>query len=298
MLYDVAPDAPLRWRIAKALPPAPVLISSPYDPEARSSKKRETEWVGYKVHLTETCDADHPHVLTDVQTTPSTPPDHVMTVAIQAQLDAREVVPGAHVVDAGAVTAERLVQSQQAQIDLVGPTTPEPGWQAKAKEGFAASCFVLDWEAQQATCPQGKPSVRWRSTQNKQGHAVVTIHFAADDGRRCGSRSHCVSSPRERSLTIRDQEHYIALQAARHRQHTDVFKARYRSRAGVEGTIAQATRTSDLRRSRSIGMAKTRLLHLLIAASLNFMRLAAWFADTRHAQTRRSAFAKMAPVAT
>ena len=45
--YAVAPDAPMRWRNAKALPPAPVLIRSPYDPEARYSKKRETEWVGY-----------------------------------------------------------------------------------------------------------------------------------------------------------------------------------------------------------------------------------------------------------
>jgi len=71
----------------------------------------------------------------------------------------------------------------------------------------------------------------------------------------------------------------------------------YRGRAGVEGTISQGTRTSDLRRSRYIGLAKTRLLHLLIATALNFMRLAAWLADTPHAQTRRSAFAKLAPVA-
>lgn len=52
--YAVAPDAPMRWRKAEDLPPAPLLISSPYDPEARYSKKRETEWVGYKVHLSET----------------------------------------------------------------------------------------------------------------------------------------------------------------------------------------------------------------------------------------------------
>ena len=33
--------------------PAPAsLISSPYNSEARYSKKRETTWVGYKVHLT------------------------------------------------------------------------------------------------------------------------------------------------------------------------------------------------------------------------------------------------------
>ncbi|HEY3228249.1 MAG TPA: hypothetical protein VGJ87_03455, partial [Roseiflexaceae bacterium] len=49
-----ADDQPLRWRTAEDLPPAPLLISSPYDPDARYGKKRDTEWTGYKVHLTET----------------------------------------------------------------------------------------------------------------------------------------------------------------------------------------------------------------------------------------------------
>jgi len=295
--YAVASDAPMRWRVAEDLPPAPLLISSPYDPEARYSKKRETEWVGYKVHVTETCDPDQPHLLTDVQTTLATIPDHALTGVIQDQLAVRELQPGEHLVDAGYVTAERLVDSQQEHIDLIGPVPPEPGWQAKAKEGFAASCFVIDWEAQQATCPQGKTSVRWRPKQNAQGHGMVNIRFAASDCRDCPLRPKCVASARERSLTVRDHDHYIALQAARQRQHTDLFKSLYRGRAGVEGTISQGTRTSDLRRSRYIGLAKTRLLHLLIATALNFMRLAAWLADTPHAQTRRSAFAKLAPVA-
>ena len=38
-------------------PPAAVRITSPYDLEARYSSKRDTHWVGYKLHLTETCDA-------------------------------------------------------------------------------------------------------------------------------------------------------------------------------------------------------------------------------------------------
>lgn len=221
-----------------------------------------------------------------------------MTGVIQEQLAARELRPGEHLVDAGYVTAERLVDSQQEQTDLLGPVPPEPGWQAKAGEGFAASCFVIDWEAQQATCPQGKTSVRWKPKQNAQGHAMVLIRFAASDCRACPLRPKCVASSRERSLTIRDHDHYVALQAARQRQHTDLFKAVYRGRAGAEGTISQATRTSDLRRSRYIGLVKTRLLHLLIATSLNFMRMAAWLADIPHAQTRRSAFAKLAPVPT
>lgn len=31
-------------------------VVSPYDPDARSSRKRATIWLGYKVHLTETCE--------------------------------------------------------------------------------------------------------------------------------------------------------------------------------------------------------------------------------------------------
>jgi len=296
--YANDPEEPMRWRVAEDLPPAPRLISSPYDPEARYSKKRETEWVGYKVHLTESCDDKLPHLLTDVLTTPATTPDHAVIGMVQDQLAARDLLPSEHVVDAGYVTAERLVDSQQQEIDLVGPTTPEPGWQAKAGEGFAASCFVIDWDAQRATCPQGKTSVIWKETTDCDNHDVVNIRFATADCRDCPLRPKCVASPRSRSLTIRAHDAYVALQTARKRQHTDGFKATYRTRAGVEGTISQGTRTSDLRRSRYVGFVKTRLLHLLIGAAMNFMRLAAWLADVPHAQTRRSAFAKLAPVPT
>jgi transposase len=56
-----APEAGrVRWRSAEDLPPSAVLITSPYDSAARYSKKRGTEWTGYKVHLTETCDDDLP----------------------------------------------------------------------------------------------------------------------------------------------------------------------------------------------------------------------------------------------
>jgi transposase len=73
----------LRWRTGDEQPPAAVRITSPYDLEARYSSKRETHWVGYKVHLTETCDADHPDLITQVMTTPATMQDRVMGPAIQ-----------------------------------------------------------------------------------------------------------------------------------------------------------------------------------------------------------------------
>ncbi len=296
--YAVADDQPMRWRTAEDLPPALLLISSPYDPDARYSKKRDTEWTGYKVHLTETCDDDRPHLITNVETTPAPIADSAMMGEIQAHLAARDLLPSEHIVDSAYVTAEQLVRSQRQQIDLVGPTPPEPGWQAKAGEGFAASCFVINWEAQYATCPQGHTSAIWHPTTDRQGHDVVNIRFGHADCRDCPVRPQCVSSTRSRSLTIRAHDQYVALQAARQRQHTEAFKAQYAKRAGIEGTLSQGTRISDLRRSRYVGVVKTRLVHLLIAAALNFVRIAAWLADVPHARTRQSAFAKLGSAVT
>jgi len=68
----------LRWRTLKEMPAAAEQISSPYDPDARYSTKRDVSWVGYKVHLTETCDPETPHMITHVETTPATTPDDNM----------------------------------------------------------------------------------------------------------------------------------------------------------------------------------------------------------------------------
>lgn len=287
----------VQWRCAEDLPPAPLLISSPYDREARWSKKRTTEWTGYTVHFTETCDDDaaYPNLITDVQTTLATTPDHAVTGEIQERLAARDLIPDEHSVDAAYVIADHLVASQARSVDLVGPTQAEPGWQARAREGFAASNFVIDWDAEVATCPEGKRSVVWRPTTTANQQAMVNIRFAHTDCKDCPVRSKCVASNRPRALTIRAHDAYVALQAARQRQTTDAFKATYAKRAGIEGTIAQGTRRSDLRRSRYVGLAKTRLVNVLIAAALNFIRVAAWLAERPRARTRRSAFAALAP---
>lgn len=60
----------VRWRTAaEGLPPAARMISSPYDLDAHYAKKYTTSWVGYKVHFTESCEQDQPHLITHVETT-------------------------------------------------------------------------------------------------------------------------------------------------------------------------------------------------------------------------------------
>jgi transposase len=294
--YATADDQAMRWRTAEDLPPAALLISSPYDPEARYSKKRDTEWTGYKVHLTETCDDDTPNLITDVTTTPATTTDFEVVPTIQNNLASRQLTPKEQIVDAGYVSADHLLSSRSDhQIDLLGPVADDHSWQAKAGNGFAAAQFVIDWDAKQALCPQGQRSVIWLERTDRHGHATVQITFSKPVCASCACRASCTQSERgPRTLLVRERDHYLALQAARERQQTELFKAQYARRAGIEGTISQGTHTGDLRRSRYIGEAKTRLMHLLLAAALNFMRVAAWLAETPRSRTRQSAFAALA----
>src|SRR5579884_591625 len=59
----------LEWREADNIPPATCFLSSLYDTDAHLCKKGNTCWVGYKVHLTETCEDETPPLITHVATT-------------------------------------------------------------------------------------------------------------------------------------------------------------------------------------------------------------------------------------
>lgn len=290
------PDEPVRWRAAEDLPPSAGLICSPYDADARYAKKRSVNWVGYKVHLTETCDEDTPHLITDVQTTVATTTDFELLPTIQAGLAGRQLLPGEQLVDTGYVTAEHLITSPRThQVTLLGPVMPDASWQATARDGFDVATFSIDWDAQMATCPQGRVSRQWQPGQTRQGHPVIHIRFARSDCQACPLRQQCTHAQHSaRVLTVRPRDQHQALQAARQRQNTAAFKDAYAARAGVEGTLSQGVRDCDLRRSRYIGLAKTRLHHLLAATALNLIRVGAWLADLPRAKTRRSAFAALA----
>lgn len=115
----------VRWREVEDLPPAGQLIVSPYDTQARTGNKRDKRWVGYKVHITETCDEDAAHLITHVETTPATAAtatDEAALEPIHEALQQRELLPTEHLVDAGYVDGARLVASkEQYQVRLVGP---------------------------------------------------------------------------------------------------------------------------------------------------------------------------------
>jgi transposase len=283
-----------QWRTeADGIPPSGAFISSPHDTEARYAKKHTTTWIGYKVHLTETCEDDAPHLISHVATTPAPVADGDMTLQIHEELRARDLLPGKHLADTGYVDAELLVTSREEfGLDLIGPTRPDYKWQAKAGMGFAMSDFTIDWDRQQATCPEGHASTGWTPAVDRGHNEVIKIKFSAKDCVLCPSRAQCTRGKR-RTITVRPHEQYLALQAARERESSEEFKREYARRAGIEGTISQGVRACGLRRTRYVGEAKVHLQHLATAAAINLLRIGNWLMDRPREQTRTSAYARL-----
>jgi transposase len=149
-------DDQAHWRATDEQPPCAERITSPHDPDARYSTKRSVSWIGYKAHLTETCDDDLPHLIIHVETSPASEDDGTALPRIHTDLAREERLPHVHLVDTTYASAELLVQSQaQYQVELIAPVRPDVSWQAQDPEAFALGAFQIDWTNQQATCPQG-----------------------------------------------------------------------------------------------------------------------------------------------
>ena len=302
------------------LPPGHIRIASPYDTDARWGVKREELWLGYKLHITETCDdaplcdcgpavdgtgaggrghdkgCAHlvfPNLITNVATTDATVTDNQMTGAIHDDLAAKDLAPGRHYLDSGYLSAALVVSALATWgIALIGPLLADTSAQARARAGYARADFTVDYDTTTVTCPQGKTSSSWTPcTQRSQAAAVAT--FSAGDCGPCPARAQCTTSGKKRrQLTILPRDLAEAQAAARAAETTTGFQADYARRAGVEGTMHQAA-SHGARRARYRGLPKTRLDHVYMATALNLLRLEAFWTGTPLDRQRTSHLARL-----
>ena len=169
-------------------------------------------------------------------------------------------------------------------------------WQANTAQGIDASQFLIDWEHQQAICPQGQRSISWTPAIDHRKNEVIKIKFSSKVCGICPLLIHCTRSEKKykrRTITLRPQAQHEALQAARRRPQTRAFAKQYALREGIEATISQGVRAFGMRRSRYSGLVKTHLQHLAIAAAMNVVRAVAWLDGDELAPTRVSAYQRL-----
>jgi hypothetical protein len=272
------------------LPPGRCRVSSPYDPDARWGGKRDLTWNGYKLHVTETCDAADaptpagdvaetpPNLIVNVATTDASVPDSVMTQPIHEALAARDLLPTEHDVDSGYPSADLLVASlARFGVALVTPMLADTSAQARAGDGFDRTAFTVDWDTQRVTCPQGQANASW-TPATQRGTEAIVVKFPGEVCQACPAKAQCTTATRGgRQLTLRPQPVQQALDHARAEQTTKTWQTKYARRAGAESTIAQSVKVTDTRHARYKGLAKTHLEHVYKAVALNLIRLHAWF---------------------
>jgi hypothetical protein len=163
--------------------------ATPYDGDARWGAKKDLTWLGYKLHISETCDdppacgrpADPaaagrcghdvaPNLVTGVATTPASIADAEMTLPVSAALAGRGLDPGRHYLDGGYASARAVLDAaRQFGVTLITPLRTDSSRQARAGQGYDRTAFAIDYDARTVTCPQGKLSTGWTPVR-AEGH--------------------------------------------------------------------------------------------------------------------------------
>ena len=187
-----------------------------------------------------------------VATTVATTADVETMPARHAERASIGLLPDQHLVDASYVSVDGVLAARADHgVELVGPLPPDCGWQARDEGGFDLSRFRIDWDHQQVTCPNGKTSRNWHQSRSRQGLPIVQVSFRAADCTPCPDRARCTrSATLARGLTFRPRAQYETQRQLRAEQATPAWQERYAHRSGVEGTIAQACRRSDVHQAR------------------------------------------------
>jgi hypothetical protein len=107
----------------------------------------------------------------------------------------------------GYITAPILVSSQhQYGIEVIGPARGDVKWQANTAQGIDASQFLIDWEHQQAICPQGQRRISWTPAIDHRKNEVLKIKFSSKVCGNCPLLIHWTRSEKKykrRTITLR-----------------------------------------------------------------------------------------------
>jgi transposase len=222
---------------------------------------------GYKQH---TIADGKARVVLGLSVTPANCSEHDSALeVIDEAVNNLEAVPEAVCADGAYGSGENCRKLSERGIRLVSP--PQKANNNVGDKYFTTESFKYDEKQDQFICPAGSTlkyigRVKERPKQRRYAGLRSVC-------RKCKSKDKCTKTDR-RQLKV--SVNHAALIRLRADSRTESFKTLYRSRAPViEGVFAEAKQWHSLGRAWRRGLSKMRVQCLLIAAVLNFKRLAA-----------------------
>jgi hypothetical protein len=156
-----------------------------------------------------------------VATTVATTADVDTIAARHADLKSADLLPDQHLVDAGYLGVDHVLEARADQgVKLIGPLPPDSGWQARDQDGLDSAGSVSIGTASRSPAqrqdqPQPAPKPQ------PPGLSIVQVSFRAADRTPCPDRAGCTRSPTlARGLTFRPHVQYKAQRLLRAEQAT------------------------------------------------------------------------------
>jgi len=254
----------------------PRAVQNPHDPDAHYADKRTKQWIGYKVHVTETVDPEEPikkngepadHFITEMLTVEAAQDEKAgLTETLTREQAHHEIEPRAIYTDAGYVTEHTLTQAEQNGMELLGPTRPDPH-----KGAYNSDAFHVDINERQAVCPEGKLSTQCsRIKDNYQG----TQYYRIEWGNQCDScpvQKQCTRSNSGRRTLVVGLRHDLVEQRRREMKQKGFSKSMH-PRNGIEGTHSELVRGHAMRPTKYRGLSRVGLSNYFIGAACNVKR--------------------------
>jgi len=232
------------------------IVSTPHNTDAVYVRKKKQKVVGHKGFVTETCDPDNDvQFITDAHLEKATHSDSKELSEILTRLESNGMKPKDLYGDAGFVNGETILESEQRDINLAGPSSGRAqDFDEFRKEDrlYDIADFKVEFggipkELKVLSCPEkSEPLDQKRS--DKTGR--ILVHFNKDTCAECPVQSRCPIKVGTRVATLDVSEQQYAGAERHHQYMGDVeYRKECGIRAGAESLVNEVANAHGARKS-------------------------------------------------
>ena len=241
------------------------VTQNPSDPDATYDGHKGP---GYQAQISETCNPENEaQLITCAIPQTSAEPDANAVEEVLDDLQANDLLPDSMLVDTHYTGDENVQLAEEKGVELVGPV---PSGSSKAKADEYEQLNIDDFNVDDATeevicCPAGhKPQSSEHNNETDKTKTVMPESACSQ----CEFFEQCQVEKIKGQYALEHTSKQRRLAGRRREQDTEVFRERYKTRGGIEGT------NSGLKRKTGLGQLRVRGRPAVFHAI--YLKIAGW----------------------
>jgi len=241
------------------------VMQNPSDPDATYDGHKGP---GYQAQISETCNPENEaQLITCAIPQTAAEPDANAVEEVLDDLQANDLLPDSMLVDTHYTSDENVQLAEEKGVELVGPV---PSGSSKAKADEYEQLNIDDFNVDDATeeviyCPAGhKPQSSEHNNETDKTKTVMPESVCSQ----CEFFEQCPVEKIKGQYAFEHTSKQRRLAGRRRDQDTEVFRERYKTRGGIEGT------NSGLKRKTGLGQLRVRGRPAVFHAI--YLKIAGW----------------------